>query len=312
MGNQFRLDQEKRPSKNASTLGYFNSAQAIADFAEVLIYIKKKLLAENSPVIVVGVLASWYRLKYPHVAVGALASSATILDFDDITPKMDTIPLSPRISGKLVRVATKLYVNHGLKSIELLLSPMAFQSLAKNSELAQLINFDELKDYLETAYSIAAQYNEPRMYLVTKVCGGIDGAPEGSDILSRIFADVVAFRGNKSCYYTNTTDYSIETIEGWKWQDIKLILYEFASNIISNGLRDPYSSGGVLENISHTVLAIHTVNGSHCLDIPPAKSTDPEWLVMQRKTEIEIIENWIAKYCADLDATRNGPSSNIN
>uniref|UniRef100_A0A453T5B9 Uncharacterized protein n=1 Tax=Aegilops tauschii subsp. strangulata TaxID=200361 RepID=A0A453T5B9_AEGTS len=32
------------------------------------------------------VLASWFRLKYPHVAMGALASSAPILQFDDITP----------------------------------------------------------------------------------------------------------------------------------------------------------------------------------------------------------------------------------
>jgi lysosomal Pro-X carboxypeptidase len=33
-----------------------------------------------------AVLASWFRLKYPHVAVGALASSAPILQFDYITP----------------------------------------------------------------------------------------------------------------------------------------------------------------------------------------------------------------------------------
>ena len=32
------------------------------------------------------VLASWFRLKYPHVAMGAVASSAPILQFDDITP----------------------------------------------------------------------------------------------------------------------------------------------------------------------------------------------------------------------------------
>ena len=31
-------------------------------------------------------LASWFRLKYPHVAIGALASSAPILQFDYITP----------------------------------------------------------------------------------------------------------------------------------------------------------------------------------------------------------------------------------
>ncbi|KAJ6670349.1 PROTEASE S28 PRO-X CARBOXYPEPTIDASE-RELATED [Salix viminalis] len=77
---------------NASTLGYFNSAKAIADYAEIIIDIKKTFQAENAPVIVIGgsyggMLASWLRLKYPHIALGALASSAPVLYFDDITPQ---------------------------------------------------------------------------------------------------------------------------------------------------------------------------------------------------------------------------------
>lgn len=33
-----------------------------------------------------AVLASWFRLKYPHIASGAIASSAPILEFDDVVP----------------------------------------------------------------------------------------------------------------------------------------------------------------------------------------------------------------------------------
>lgn len=33
-----------------------------------------------------AVLAAWMRLKYPHISVGALSSSAPILQFEDIVP----------------------------------------------------------------------------------------------------------------------------------------------------------------------------------------------------------------------------------
>lgn len=40
--------------KHENIRGYFNSAQAIADYAEVLLYTKRRLSALNSPIIVVG------------------------------------------------------------------------------------------------------------------------------------------------------------------------------------------------------------------------------------------------------------------
>ncbi|PHU03468.1 hypothetical protein BC332_28719 [Capsicum chinense] len=217
----------------------------------------KLLWSEGKAVTSIEVLASWFRLKYPHIALGALASSASILYFDNITPQ------------------------NGYYSI-----------VSKDFKLNDSF---ELKDYLNFEYSSAAQYNGPPSYPVTIICEGIDGAPKGSHVLDHIHAGIVAYEGNLSCY--NTIYTPSESDMGWAWQtcsemvmplgrgendtmffsapfdldefmkeckneygvsprphwittyygghDIKFILRKFASNIIfSNGLRDPYSSGG--------------------------------------------------------------------
>ncbi|XP_022753784.1 lysosomal Pro-X carboxypeptidase-like [Durio zibethinus] len=354
-GKSIPFRSKEEAFKNASTLGYFNSAQAIADYAEIIMHIKKKLRALYSPVIVIGgsyggMLASWFRLKYPHVALGALASSAPILYFDKITP---TGAYFSVVTKDFREVSETCYqtIRKSWSEIDKIASqPLGLSTLSSKFQTCNpLTDSSELKDRLGLMYVSAAQYNQPPMYPVTVVCGGIDGS-EKEDILSKIFAGVVAYRGNRSCYINPPTNES-ET-KGWRWQtcsemvipigigkntmfqpdpfdlnsftkeckkfygvpprphwvtsyygghDIKLILQRFGSNIIfSNGLRDPYSRGGVLENISESILAVSTANGSHCLDILPERETDPEWLIRQRKIEVKIIKGWMAKYYADL------------
>lgn len=57
-------------------LGYLTSEQALADYAELISYIKSTTPgASNSPVIVFGgsyggMLAAWMRIKYPHIIKG--------------------------------------------------------------------------------------------------------------------------------------------------------------------------------------------------------------------------------------------------
>ncbi|KAJ1388978.1 Peptidase S28 [Sesbania bispinosa] len=345
--------------KNASTLGYFNSAQALADYAEVIIDIKRTLNAQNSPVIVVGgsyggMLASWFRLKYPHLTIGALASSAPILYFDDITPP-----------NAYYSEASETCYETILKSwseIDRVASqPNGLSILSQRFNTCYPLRRSvALKYYLEDIYAIAAQYNSPPAYPVSMVCGGIDGASFGSDILSRIYAGVVAFNGNTKCTVNGGGPANeSETFDGWSWQtcselfvpmgkgndsmfepdpfnfdnyakeckeqygvsprphwittyygghNIKLVLERFGSNIIfSNGLKDPFSIGGVLDDISDSIVAIHTVNGSHCLDILPANLSDPTWLVEQRKKEVGIIKGWITQYYTDLHALKGTP-----
>ncbi|TXG73735.1 hypothetical protein EZV62_002314 [Acer yangbiense] len=311
-GKSIPFGSREEALKNASTLGYFNSAQALADYAEILIHVKKKYQAEDSPVIVVGgsyggMLASWFRLKYPHVALGALASSAPILYFDNITSQYGYFSIVTKDFREASETCYQT-IRDSWSEIDKVASQLdGLSTLSKKFKTCNpLKRASELKNYLESIYASAAQYNRPPRYPVTVVCGGIDGEAFGSDILSKLFAGVVAYYGgNRSCYVNAPTNLS-ETTVGWSWQDIKLILRRFGSNIIfSNGLRDPYSSGGVLENISDSIVAVHTVNGSHCLDILPAnKSSDPDWLVKQRKIEVEIIEEWIANYYADHKALK--------
>ncbi|XP_038716067.1 lysosomal Pro-X carboxypeptidase-like [Tripterygium wilfordii] len=356
-GESIPFGSAEKAFKDATTLGYLNSAQALADYAEILIHVKEEFEAQKSPIIVIGLsyggmLASWFRLKYPHIAVGALASSAPILFFEDITPQnafalvvsndfkgvsencYDTIKRSWSIIDEIASA------QHGLRLLS-----------TRFKTCKDLKDSSELKKYLEAIYTIAAQSSRS---LVQKICQIIDQAPTDDSILDKIMAVVVAIAGDAPCYVIPPESAPDQSDKAWEWQkcteivmpggrgdetmfqrapfnqndynslcmllfairprthwittyyggrDIKLTLKRFASNIIfSNGLRDPYSSGGVLEDISETILAVTAEQGTHCEDIYPTKNTDPNWLVTMRETEFEIIQKWITQYYTDLQS----------
>ncbi|PKI38943.1 hypothetical protein CRG98_040651 [Punica granatum] len=82
---------KKGSYKSAKKLAYLSSQQALADYAVLIRSLKQNLTSEDSPVVVFGgsyggMLAAWFRIKYPHITIGALASSAPILQFDNIVP----------------------------------------------------------------------------------------------------------------------------------------------------------------------------------------------------------------------------------
>ncbi|EXB54615.1 Lysosomal Pro-X carboxypeptidase [Morus notabilis] len=100
--------------------------------------------------------------------------------------------------------------------------------------------------------------------------------------------------------------YGVEPRRNWITTEfggfgIERVLKRFGSNIIFfNGLRDPWSGGGVLKNISRSIVAIVAKEGAHHVDLRFSTKEDPEWLKEVRKQEINIIAGWISQYYHDL------------
>lgn len=104
---EHRYYGESKPysgSELHSNMQYLTAEQAMADYAELLAELKSDLQAEQSPVIGFGgsyggMLASWMRMKYPHVLDGAIAGSAPIWAFPGEDPPVD--------SGAFAKIVTR-------------------------------------------------------------------------------------------------------------------------------------------------------------------------------------------------------------
>jgi len=85
-----------------------------------------------------------------------------------------------------------------------------------------LTSSQELKSYLQSLFTVAAQYNDPARNPVSVICGGIDRGSYGSDVLSKIYSGLVALRGDGICFVNPPSTTVSETAEGWGWQ-VKII-----------------------------------------------------------------------------------------
>ncbi|XP_062229412.1 uncharacterized protein LOC133927121 [Phragmites australis] len=355
--------------KSPETLGYLTSTQALADFAILITSLKQNLSAEAAPVVVFGgsyggMLASWFRLKYPHVAIGALASSAPILQFDYITPWTsfyDAVSQDYKSESlncfSVIKATWDVLDERGSSDTGLLELSKMFRAC---KTVKSVYSF---RNWLWTAFTYTAMVDYPTpanflenlpAYPVKEMCKIIDGFPASADILNKAFAAAnlyYNYTGNQTCFQIEDGD-DPHGLSGWQWQactemimpmsisnesmfppytfsyddksedcfvswgvrprphwitteyggyKIDKVLKRFGSNIIfSNGMRDPWSLGGVLKNISSSIVALVTEKGAHHLDLRYATKDDPDWVIEQRRQEVEIIQGWIDQYHQDM------------
>ncbi|OAY42948.1 lysosomal Pro-X carboxypeptidase [Manihot esculenta] len=355
---------------NGSTLGYLSSTQALADYATLITDLKNNLSATESPVVVFGgsyggMLAAWFRLKYPHVTIGALASSAPILGFVNLTSPYS---FSRIITQDFRSESENCYkvIKGSWQQIEDVASQKGgLKRLRKSFKICKnYISGGALVGWLSTAwvYTAMTDYPTPSNFLnpmpaypVKQMCKAIDDPTTGNDTLAKLYGAASVYynyTGTATCFDLDD-DSDPHGLGGWSWQactemilptggsdeesifpaskwdfndratfcksyfdveprpqwiptefgghNIKRVLRRFGSNIIFfNGLRDPWSGGGVLSDISKSIIAIVAEKGAHHVDLRFATSEDPKWLKEVRKKEVKIIAQWLSEYYHDL------------
>lgn len=69
------------------------------------------------------------------------------------------------------------------------------------------------------------------------------------------------------------------------------------SNIVfSNGLLDPWSVFGVLEDVSDSVVAVIIPDGAHHLDLMYSRPDDSQALKSARATIMQHVNKWIRQF----------------
>ncbi|XP_046401943.1 lysosomal Pro-X carboxypeptidase [Ischnura elegans] len=362
-------------------MGYLSSSQALADYADLLMHLQQNRTEEvgtsskrsgaRYPVIAFGgsyggMLAAWFRMKYPYVVDGAIAASAPVLQFTGMVPceafsrivssdfKAASHNCSDRIKASWSAIDRVSATADGLKWLS---SNWSLCSPLKNAE-----NVSALKDWMVGMITNVAMLDYPYPtnfilplpgYPVQEMCRKIltkeaqnSSLDQDKALLMSIFSGFqVAFNysGNSSCLNVKVQSSDQLGDDGWDYQsctemvmpmcsdgngdmfepkkwDIKKetarckatwgvepqphlaeLLYggyrgvSAASNIIfSNGLLDPWSSGGVLQAPKGSrVISITIPEGAHHLDLRGSNPMDPMTVIETRRLYGKVIQKWI-------------------
>ena len=237
-------------------LGYLTTEQALADFAYNIELLKKDYKATESPVILFGgsyggMLAAWFRIKYPHLSSGAVAASAPILQFPGIYNCSDYMtratknfeeyselcPRNIRNSWPILR--SKAKSADGRRWLNRLFNICPADELREENDIETLIN------YIMAAYDSMAMtdYPNPADFLrplpafpIKEACKFLSNEPENDDaLLTNIYSAISIFY-NYTKAVPCTSFAPDEMDRGWSVQACT----EMVMPICANGVTDMF------------------------------------------------------------------------
>jgi len=174
-GDSIPFGKDSGATKKGNPLnGWLSSEQALADYAELVTYLKNTVKgAKQSPVIAFGgsyggMLAAWFRIKFPHICDGALAASAPVAQFAP-TPcdAFNRIITSDFTSaGQSVNASCSDTIRKSWKALDnLAASAEGLKSIGEIFKLCQPVTKQEkvkdLKDYLNDVWGNLAMMDYP-------------------------------------------------------------------------------------------------------------------------------------------------------
>nr|KAF6325500.1 prolylcarboxypeptidase [Myotis myotis] len=219
--------------RDSRHLNFLTSEQALADFAELIKHLKRTIPgAENQPVIALGgsyggMLAAWFRMKYPHIVVGALAASAPIWQFEDIVP-----------CGVFMKIVTTDFKRSGPNCSESIQSSWdAINRLTRNgtgmdwlSEALHLCtplknaqDVQHLKDWISETWVVCQYLKNPNL--------------SDKKLLQNIFQALNVYynySGQARCLNMSETSTSSLGSLGWSYQACTEIVMPFCTNGIDD------------------------------------------------------------------------------
>ncbi|KAJ8978008.1 hypothetical protein NQ317_002770 [Molorchus minor] len=356
-------------SYSLENIRYLSTAQALSDYVYLIeelrrIYLATVISLDTYPFIAFGgsyggMLAAWLRMKYPNSVLGAIASSAPIWLFDDLTPCETFYGITSDVFGhygtehcnKTIQLSWEV-----IRNVTKTDKGKAFVSATWKlcDHLKTAADVDKLIDWLSNIYVNLAMINYPYptdflvalpAYPVKIFCDKLNSY-KSQNSLALVEALGIAlqvytnFTGETKCHNMNITsrdlgeyawDYQACTelvmpmcstekdmFETAPWEFKKYsddcfrkfgvhsarpdwVILEYGgknlryfSNIVfSNGLMDPWSSGGVLKNVSCTVLAVNITDGAHHIDLRGNHPADTNYVLEARKFHRNAIKKWL-------------------